>query len=67
VSRGENSLRNSTHFAPNEISKFVKPEAFLPGSASDAAKPLPTGSVTSVNMIGIVRVSRASASALALV
>ena len=60
---GEIALSISIHLPPIEAAKLVKPVALPLGRARLAVNPLPTGSETSVNTIGIVRVSRARASA----
>src|SRR5262245_60776783 len=54
---GAISLASSTHFPPVLYSKKPNPVALPPGRAKLSTKPLPTGSETSVNTIGIVRVA----------
>ena len=58
--RGAISFNSSTHLPPTAGSLTVKPVMLPPGCARFAAKPLPIGSVTPANTMGIVRVSRAS-------
>ncbi len=57
VMRGAISLSNPSHFPLIEDSKFVNPVILPPGCAKFATKPLPIGSETVVNTIGMVRVS----------
>src|SRR6516164_7644966 len=59
--RGAISFNSSTHLPPTAGSLTVKPVMLPPGCARFAAKPLPIGSVTDANTIGIVFVSRARA------
>ena len=59
--RGAISFNSSIHLPPTAGSLVVKPVMLPPGRARLAAKPLPIGSATTANTIGIVRVSRASA------
>src|SRR6516225_68799 len=58
--RGAISFNSSTHFPPSVPagSLDMKPVMLLPGCARFAAKPLPIGSDTPANTIGIVLVSR---------
>src|SRR5262249_9105445 len=51
------SLRSSTHLPPSEDSRLTKPVMLPPGRGRLATKPLPTGSDTVTNTIGIVLVS----------
>src|SRR5262249_49844065 len=55
---GAISLSSSSHFPVRDGSKLVKPVALLPGRAMLATKPLPKGSDTPTNTIGMLRVSR---------
>ena len=59
--RGAIAFNSSIHLPPTAGSLVVKPVMLPPGWAKLAAKPLPIGSDTTANTIGIVRVSRASA------
>src|SRR5258706_12033358 len=61
--RGAISFNSSTHFPPSVPagSLDMKPVMLPPGCAMFAAKPLPIGSDTPANTIGIVFVSRARA------
>src|ERR1700730_5950966 len=59
--RGAISFNSCTHFPPSAGSLIMKPVMLPPGCAIFAAKPLPTGSDTPVNTMGIVLVSRARA------
>src|SRR5436190_5705181 len=54
---GAISLNSSSHFPPIAGSKTEKPVRFPLGRAIVATKPLPTGSPTSTNTIGMVSVS----------
>src|SRR5262245_66690562 len=55
---GAISLSSSSHFPVSDGSKLVKAVALLPGRAMLATKPLPKGSDTPTNTIGMLRVSR---------
>src|SRR4051794_5923548 len=55
------SLSNSIHLPLNDASIFMNPVIFPPGRGKLATNPLPTGSETTTNTIGIVLVSRCSA------
>src|SRR6266853_2542977 len=61
--RGATFFNRSTHFPPSVPagSLDMKPVMLPPGCARFAAKPLPIGSDTPANTIGIVFVSRARA------
>ena len=59
--RGAISFNSSTHLPPTSGSTAVKPVMLPPGCARLEVKPLPIGSATTANTIGIVRVSRARA------
>src|SRR6516165_6496191 len=60
--RGAISFNSSTHLPPSAGSPLAwKPVMLPPGCARFVAKPLPIGSDTDVNTIGIVLVSRARA------
>ena len=59
--RGSSSLNNWTHLPPNVDWDSVKPVTLPPGRERLAAKPLPIGSDTSANTIGIVLVWLANA------
>ena len=50
-------LSNSNHLPPNVSSTLVNPVTLPPGRDRLATKPSPTGSETTTNVIGIVRVS----------
>ena len=65
--RGATSFSSATHLPPSAGLRFVKPVMLPPGCATLAAKPLPTGSDTTANTIGIVRVSLARASVTGVV
>ena len=52
---GAISLSNSNHLLLIEDATFVKPVALPPGREMLFTKPLPTGSPTCTNTIGIVR------------
>ena len=58
---GATSFSISSHFPVSDGSKLVNPVALPPGRAMLATKPLPIGSDTPTNTVGIVRVSRRSA------
>jgi hypothetical protein len=62
-------LTSCSHLPPIDDSMlmFVNPVTLPPGRASDATKPLPTGSETWANTIGSVRVSRRSAATVGVV
>ena len=55
------SFKSSSHFAPLVGSKFEKPVMFAPGRAKLETKPCATGSLTTTNTMGIVRVACCSA------
>src|SRR5262245_27334977 len=57
ATRGAISFRTSNHFALRPYSKDMKPVAFPPGRAKLLTNPAPTGSGTTVNTIGAVRVT----------
>ena len=59
--RGAISFNSSTHLPPSVGSLTVNPVTLPPGCVKFATKPLPIGSDTPVNTMGIVRVSRARA------
>ena len=59
--RGATSFNNSNHLPPRAESSTMKPVMLPLGCARLATKPLPIGSVTSTNTIGVARVSRARA------
>jgi hypothetical protein len=50
-------LSSSSHFPVMAGSRLAKPVVLPPGLARLATKPLPTGSSTLANTIGIVRVA----------
>src|SRR4249920_183111 len=54
--RGAISFNSCTHFPPSAGSLIMKPVMLPPGCAIFAAKPLPIGSDTPVNTMGIVLV-----------
>src|SRR6516165_3540223 len=56
LTAGATSLSNSSHLPAIENSKLVKPVVLPPGRAKLSTSPLPTGSVTVVNTIGIALV-----------
>ena len=58
---------NSSHLPPNEPSMSTKPVMLPPGFAKLAANPLPTGSETAANTIGIVRVAACNAAVAGVV
>src|SRR6516164_7479844 len=58
LSPGAISESISSHLPPSEASKVAKPVTFPPGWLSRGTMPLTTGSPTFVKTIGIVRVSR---------
>ena len=58
LSPGAISVSSSSHLPPSEGSKRAKPVMFPPGRSSRATMPLATGSATVAKTIGIVRVSR---------
>src|SRR5262249_219628 len=58
---GAISFRSCSHFVGIIGSMLVNPVTLPPGSAKLATKPLPTGSETLTNTIGIVRVCCSSA------
>ena len=55
--RGAISFSSSTHLADSMEKRFEKPVTLPPGWARLSAKPLPIGSATTTNTIGIFRVS----------
>src|SRR5262245_5474426 len=57
VTLGAISLSRSSHFPPKPYSYWTKPVALPPGRARLSTKLAPTGSATSVNIIGTVRVA----------
>jgi hypothetical protein len=61
------SLSNSIHLPLNDASMFMNPVIFPPGRGKLATNPLPTGSETTTNTIGIVLVSRCSAATTSVV
>jgi hypothetical protein len=61
LSPGAISESSSSHLPPSEASKVAKPVMFPPGWLSPGTMPVATGSITSANTIGIVRVCRWSA------
>src|SRR5262245_13310322 len=67
ASDGVISLSISAHLPASDASISTKPVALRPGRATVSTKPLPTGSDTSVNTTGIVRVSRNSAAVAGVV
>jgi hypothetical protein len=60
LTRGAISLSISSHLPPITVSTLVNPVMFPPGRGRPATNPAPTGSETTTNTIGIVRVSRCS-------
>lgn len=54
--------RRSSHFPASDSSKLLRPVIFRPGWAKLSTKPLPAGSETLQNTIGMVEVARMSAS-----
>jgi hypothetical protein len=58
---GAISVSSSSILAPIAASDVKKPVIFAPGRERAATNPSPTGSVTTTNTMGIVRVSRWSA------
>src|SRR6476620_10910897 len=58
---GAISKSKSNILLPIAASDVMKPVIFPPGWGSPSTNPSPTGSVTTTNTIGIVRVSRLSA------
>ena len=58
---GAISESSSSHLPPSVASKMAKPVVFPPGWLRRATMPLATGSLTPAKTIGIVRVSRWSA------
>src|SRR6516162_7792096 len=61
ATRGAISLSNSSHLPAIVGSMLVKPVALPPGREKLATKPLPTGSATVANTMGMVRVCCSSA------
>jgi hypothetical protein len=59
-------VSNSTHLPASWASKLIKPVIFAPGLGRLPTKPLPTGSDTITNTIGIVCVSLWSAAVTAV-
>src|SRR5262245_17525770 len=57
VTPGATCLSNSNHFALVPYSAEVKPVALPPGRARPSTKPAPTGSATTTNTIGTVRLA----------
>src|SRR5262245_48498737 len=57
VTPGAICLSSSSHFPPMLNSQIMKPVALPPGRAKLSTKPAPTGSLVSVNTIGMVRVA----------
>src|SRR5262245_53716503 len=57
VTPGAISLSSSSHFPLTPYSKLMNPVALRPGRARLSTKPEPTGSGTSTNTIGTVRVA----------
>ena len=57
VTLGAISLRSSGHLPPKLYSSAVKPVTLPPGRAKLSTKPAPTGSATSANTIGTLRVA----------
>src|SRR6185436_11863160 len=57
VTPGAISLSSSSHFPLRPYSNMRKPVALPPGRARLATKPAPTGSMTTTNTIGKVRVA----------
>src|SRR5262249_16154723 len=66
VSRGAISFSSSSHFPLRLYSKFMKPVMLPPGRAKVSTKPAPTGSETSTNTIGRVRVACRNAATLSV-
>ena len=58
LSPGAISESNSSHLPPSEASKLAKPVMFPLGRSSRATMPLATGSPEVAKTVGIVRVSR---------
>src|SRR6516165_10080820 len=58
---GAISVSSSSHSPPIDPSIWMKPVRLPPGRGKLATNPTPTGSETTANTIGIVRVSRCSA------
>jgi hypothetical protein len=58
LSPGAISESNSSHLPPSDGSKLAKPVTFPLGRSSRATRPLATGSPTFIKTIGMVRVSR---------
>ena len=58
LSPGAISESSSSHLPPSVASKLTKPVMFPPGRSSRTTMPLATGSATFAKTIGIVRVSR---------
>jgi hypothetical protein len=61
LSPGAISDSKSSHLPPSVASRRAKPVIFPPGRLSDATRSVATGSLTFTKTIGIVRVSRWSA------
>src|SRR6516164_2718532 len=64
---GAISESSSSHLPPIEASQTAKPVVFPPGWLSAATRPLPTGSATPTMTIGIVCVSRWTATVAGVV
>ena len=60
VTPGTISLSSSSHFPLKLYSNVIKPVALPPGRDRLSTKPEPTGSGTSTNTIGTVRVARSN-------
>src|SRR5215510_9357262 len=67
ATRGAISFKSCSHFVGIVGSMLVKPVTLPPGSGKLATKPLPTGSETLTNTIGIVRVCCSSAAVVGVI
>src|SRR5713226_4168931 len=67
AARGTMSLSISIHLPLNDDSMLMNPVMLPPGRGRLATNPLPTGSETDTNTIGIVLVSRCSAATTCVV
>jgi hypothetical protein len=64
VTRGAISLSSSSHFGLTPYSKFMNPVMLPPGRERLSTKPAATGSETSTNTIGTVRVAGCNAATI---
>ena len=67
LSPGAFSESSSSHLPPSEASKTAKPVMFPPGRSSRGTRPMATGSPALAKTLGIVRVSRWTATVAGVV